>query len=251
MLGIIQSDALFVSSIRHLTDATELNYAIDIASRELRTIAVNEAFSAPLMKEYCESSLKSIAYAQFVERFVGSFSEEADLLSQWRAYSEGGVGFSIGFDYVRLGRLAERQQFSLVRCTYDNRYHTTAMQGTIRKHARGLKRDSATSCALRCLQAFMEMAPTLKHPSFAEEKEWRLVNKTVRRPVLFRTGKSMLIPYQEFKLQSKTGLSPIADIVVGPTPHMGLSVESVERLLNVSGMTHVLVRQSTVPFRNW
>lgn len=50
---------------------------------------------------------------------VCSFSEVGDLLSQWRAYSGGAGGFSIGFGGEFLKAASRREDFWLVPCVYD------------------------------------------------------------------------------------------------------------------------------------
>ena len=48
----------------------------------------------------------------------------------------------------------------------------------------------------------LRIAAILKHPSFREEKEWRIVSpviaNTAEAPILFREGHAMLVPYIEF-----------------------------------------------------
>jgi hypothetical protein len=49
--------------------------------------------------------------------FIGSLSEEHDLLSQWRSYCPDG-GVSIGFVFDDLRRIAEAHGFRLMKCIY-------------------------------------------------------------------------------------------------------------------------------------
>ena len=70
----------------------------------------------------------------------------------------------------------------------------------------------------------VSMAPTLKHPSFVEEDEWRLISGPIPRkhPQLkFRAGKSMLPPYFELNPADTSEAVPVARLVIGPTPHFG------------------------------
>jgi hypothetical protein len=61
----------------------------------------------------------------------------------------------------------------------------------------------------------------------------------------------MLVPYCELNLEDENGQIPLSEIVIGPCPHMELSVASVEHLLRIANMSHVSVRKSDVPYRNW
>ena len=49
---------------------------------------------------------------------VCSFSEEGDILSQWRAYGDGVAKFSIGFSGALLRQVSAQMNFLLVPCLY-------------------------------------------------------------------------------------------------------------------------------------
>jgi hypothetical protein len=103
----------------------------------------------------------------------------------------------------------------------------------------------------------LRFAPALKHPSFFEEREWRVVSGVLTPKDAnpkFRAGKSMLIPYQEFKLANPGLPIPIARVIVGPTPHMNLSISSLTQLVlsseNVDRDTWTIAPSRT-PYRSW
>jgi len=99
-----------------------------------------------------------------------------------------------------------------------------------------------------------EIAPKFKHPSFSEEKEWRLVSplvQTANSKMNFRAGTSMLIPYRNFSLEDKESNFSPRKIFVGPTPHKDLSISSEMHLLFSRGISDCSVAPSIVPFRNW
>jgi len=148
----------------------------------------------------------------------------------------------------------------------------------------------------------LKYAPLIKHPAFQEEKEWRIVanyaeHKNTLRirlykqdniantlsvvqslpfddlfdKLVFRQGKSFLIPYLEIPLietkepfiitkeEAKAQIS-IIEVIVGPTPHKELSVRACELLLLKSNILLVqnnlsdkstVVTPSMLPYRNW
>jgi hypothetical protein len=108
--------------------------------------------------------------------------------------------------------------------------------------------DPRCESAIRQFQAF---APFLKHHSFKEEKEWRLVS-----PVFFgdprlelRPGKSMLIPYLSIDLKLMEDKEILDFIFVGPSPNLELAVNSAIALFQKIyvkgiGSTHI-------PYRDW
>jgi hypothetical protein len=107
------------------------------------------------------------------------------------------------------------------------------------------------------LSNFAEIAPILKHPSFKEEKEWRLISPLINSfndNVKFRTGKSMIIPYIEFSLADENNKIDFEEIIIGPTPHLELSKMSTQLLLVKSGFDEndsKKVKISKIPYRDW
>ena len=250
LLGIIQEGILRVSSIRHLNDSAELIYAIEIVSSWL----TSHGEDGPGWEEFIERMPKYFDLVKEADCHVGSFSQERDQLSQWRAYTGGGVGYSIGFDFGMLRSFAEAQKFELVRCFYTQDEHNVLADGVASRIQKALDQHSVDTALALCAHHVLRIAPRVKHPSFAEEKEWRLtkeVGHEEKEKVKFRAGKSMLVPYGEFMFVDEADNTPITEIVVGPTPHMELSKRSVERLLRAHDMGHVPIIDSAVPFRNW
>jgi hypothetical protein len=104
-------------------------------------------------------------------------------------------------------------------------------------------------------------APILKHKSFEEEFEWRIITRprmSTDDRFAYRVGASMLIPYYRLSLGDLESLG-IQEIVIGPTPHPKEARASVHGLLIKNGIPvsgdvspeGVKLRRSEVPFRNW
>ncbi len=115
-------------------------------------------------------------------------------------------------------------------------------------------------------------ALTLKHPSFKEEREWRIISKSLmddpecddqgqpvpeREPVPldFREGKSGLIPFRRMPLRDHNHAFPLKEVVIGLCPDPDRSRRSVRSLLvNQYGdwaRTGIKVRCSNIPYRYW
>jgi hypothetical protein len=256
LLGIMRGKMLWVSSIRHLNDAAELSYAIAILKKYLAgpEIGPEDQLSDTWIL-FQQGVTKYLGVLENSDSYVGSFSEERDQLSQWRAYTGGGVGFSIGFDFEMLKNAATTRKFELLRCTYAVKEHDEYVRSLIEKSKRALREEGmrgVDKAVIQCVSEFMTFAPRLKHPTFKEEQEWRVFKTTdLGEPVKFRAGKSMLVPYGEFPFRDEHNNTPIVEVVVGPNPHMALSKSSVEGLLIASDLGHVAVLESSVPFRNW
>jgi hypothetical protein len=97
-------------------------------------------------------------------------------------------------------------------------------------------------------------APILKHKSFAEEKEWRIISRPLpctRKGFDFRPGTSMLIPYYRIPLTGGMQAFQIEEIGVGPTPHSRQSQRSLQSLLVKHDLKTTKVRNTAAPFRSW
>jgi len=94
-----------------------------------------------------------------------------------------------------------------------------------------------------------DIASYLKHPSFSEEREWRIVLQKDAN-ISYRAGTSFLTPFVLIPLALLV-THALVEVVVGPTPHRVLSVKSVEECLLMTLGRKVPVRPSNIPFRAW
>ena len=250
LIGIVKNKCIWATSIHHLNDATEFEYARGIMARiigEKSKDGIGAVLSDRLTK-----ALEGIAR---INLFVACFSEKPDLLSQWRAYCPSGSGYSIGFEYAQLENQMNAQEFFLAPCIYDLREQEKLLRELVDSaftEAQSVPTPNVTKIAQDFVEGFELVGPALKHPSFAEEAEWRLISKCPK-PIFHpqigvREGKSMLLPYFQFKLAEETETLPSPRVVVGPNPHMDLAVRSVHFLLGNFGAN---VTATTIPYRVW
>jgi hypothetical protein len=218
--------------------------------------------------------------------FVSSFSHEmqADSLTMWRGYAAPIGGYSIGFDRLVLNVIAnqlftsgERGGVELGKCLYVDP-EDSSLAESIEKMVESawkesLERMSASASndllknALRSMpiniMEYVKLAALAKHKAFREENEWRIVIVVEEGPrsrrIIFRQGKSMVVPYMELSWKDNGPPNPIRRVVVGPTPNNGEAVRAVEMLLERNGIQlrsedcpdGVLVAHSKIPYRNW
>jgi hypothetical protein len=262
-----------------LNDTTEFSYGTETASEILNEL------SGELGKEDNELIEKSRHEAQLLNVdnvFICSLTEERDLLSQWRAYTRGGMGYSVGFRSRAISKVTlEDKEFDLVRCLYKRSDQKRALVAAIEsakalaiQNKRQREADELESRKLAAAAGpgqphrfvlHRQIAPSLylawccqllavifKNPSFAEENEWRLVAVGLKPLQLkYRAGKSMVIPYAEFKFpEASSDLPVIEEVVVGPCPHLEQSCRSTKMLLESQGFS-TPVWPSEVPYRSW
>ena len=199
--------------------------------------------------------------------FGASFRSHGNLLSQWRGYSLPGKGVSLGFCPEYILACAAHQRFMVGKCIYEpGRQHALIRQvvDAVVTHAAHLTAERGLASSERSTlyhTAFEEVetdllriAAILKHPSFREEKEWRIVSPVIANeagaPILFREGHAMLVPYIEFNL-SVDGRPPVLDhLYLGPTANINISMHSMEMFLAQHGITATRgIDYCQIPFR--
>jgi len=265
--GIIENQCIWATDVRYLNDSTEFSYAINLASKLLKEKCIND-----------ENDLSEVISLLLSSEpgpvFAASFSTSSDQLSQWRGYCPDTGGFMLGFDISEMQRMAKEQGFQLEECIYSKDKQRAALNkiidGTLQfiasnwsntnEHS-GIDLDTVMKTGGKMRLAFaldlMHLAPTLKHPSFYEEREKRLIaiaDHVRPRKIMFREGRSMTAPYIEFnhqKNKKRKQALPIKEIMVGPTPHTKLSMLSIRQLLKNNKINSCAVIPSEIPYRPW
>jgi hypothetical protein len=264
LVGIVQDKAIWASKIQYLNDCQEFKLALSIAKRQLEARRSSE--SGRELTDKLDSMLYELDRIESINVCVASFSEEADLLSQWRGYAGDSGGFSIGFDSQKLAT-AQPYRFRLLKCCYSDDEHERLvddlLEATI-SFAMVKQKDiqSVPSNDLAFLHPLLgfennmfTIAAVIKHSSFSEEREWRLVSKPVIASDLqFRPRHSMLVPYCSCPISVSKSELGIQEVLVGPCLNREQAVDAVTMLLYSAGCKpplSVKVRTSSIPFRNW
>lgn len=263
LLGIIENKEIWATHHQCLNDTEEFIHA----KRLFRSEVERGAHDADPLRRAILHSLEGEGF-EGVNLYVASFSEDRDSLAQWRAYGGQGSWFSLGFD---MGETVPPKPFIFARCIYEEtkqRARVGALIAAIVARLSSLPGEitAEPSNVRQYTDLFTRLmlhrfGLTLKHPKFAEEKEWRIISlgaimdapsDTEEAPLSFREGKSTLIPYRRLRLRDKKGCFPLTEVVVGPNPDPEQSVRSVRSLLASRGLAHCNPPiKSDVPFRNW
>ena len=262
LIEIVKKCVLWATEIRFLNDAKEFVLAVDVAGRELGKAGPRcaDAHERELLADIARLIEHPHQWGSYV--CVASFSAQGDLLSQWRAYSPSSSGCAIGFASAGLVAAARDQGFRLVPCVYDEatqgRLVAEAIDGTLRDFRRdvaagGNVYERREWHAAQFAGRLLWLAPMLKHPTFREDEEWRLVSDPTphtHKRVSYREGKSRILPYYELELAKDHETLPIACIMIGPTPDFDLAHTSVMGfLVRWTGQSHIA--HSKIPYRDW
>jgi len=273
--GIIRGE-LWASSLPYLNDSEEFRYGARVALDTIRELLDDNAHMKALWTTLVNGLL--VRYTPN-DVFSISFSTEEDDLSQWRAYSEIGPSFSVGFDPRKLEAHANGYLFQLHEVKYEKADIAASVKQELQEEIDYLN-NAARSCnestspaefAKRqtpgILTLILQLAPRYKHPKFSAEKEWRLIrwmpviSRKPRLPRRFRLSGSLVVPYISMPIHSplqETAVfagaehveSPMAAITIGPSPHKEQLNYAIGDITSRSGLS-VRVSTSEVPFRNW
>ena len=260
LIGILESRSIWATSIRFLNDSTEYSLAFNLARKVVQELA-DKALGR--FERALHTVLLERLTVDVQEVYVTSFTENADQLSQWRAYCPTTGGYSVGFRTKFLvDSLDSNPHRFLASCIYDSDAHQQLVRDLVKwvvlaaeeSLSSGVTRDRVFRESYKQLGRLLPLlAPALKDPSFAEEQEWRLVCLPIsfdNQKPHFRQGRSMLIPYHEHSFPNKIRV-PIEELVIGPTPHSQLARDATYALLAANGITSTTVRSSSIPYRAW
>lgn len=257
--GIVGTDSIWATRIQYMNDSKEFFHAIELASNRLLNMEQNN--DDKIFKQFCQHVKNILDSASGLTIYVACFSEIQDSLSQWRGYCPPNFGYSIGFNGERLKTIGQEQDFELRACIYDSQEKNQLIQRWAENSIKFLtdkyknENNIAEFCRLNSyniLNSFIEFAPFIKHNSFKDEREWRLVSliPTNDKRKKLRPGKSMLIPHVSVKLNLATDKSLIWNSIVGPTPNLMLALDSLTLLFDKvflkNGIGH-----TSIPYREW
>jgi hypothetical protein len=93
LLGIFSSRTIWASAIQYLNDASEFAFARGVVGNAVSELEVLSKHQRAVV----EIAMRRFTEGGIVHHCATSFSEEPDLLSQWRAYCPATGGYSIGF----------------------------------------------------------------------------------------------------------------------------------------------------------
>ena len=272
LIGVIKNSTLWATKIHYINNSTEFSLALELARDTLTEgWTIIEVFgdgdSLPPRQRLAKQLLDSLDRIAKINIFVACFCEHPDLLSQWRGYSHGSYGYSIGFsgDALASRTTSGNFPFFLGKCIYDSKMQRAIIRESVERclsHA-AVAADVDQDVIKAFLQAMIQCGALFKDSAFEHEQEWRLVSSPIRSPqISFRPGKSMITPY--FPICIGAGQdSSIEHLIVGPCPHMELAKDAVVSLLisaDIGKRDGVVapaappqpdVRGSTIPFRDW
>jgi len=114
-------------------------------------------------------------FSETAKLYACCFSEEEDLLSQWRAYANNGSGVAIGFSKKDLLNLnADKYGFTFKKICYDITEQDKYIDRMVETIIETTKHKNIFAAFGEVFQNKIAEYGCMKSPAFAEEREWRL-----------------------------------------------------------------------------
>ena len=269
VLSMVQNNGIYASPSFSMNDPKELIYALEVIEKACKEIIIGNPIYK-LQKDIAQALLeneyvKTKTFAEFFPHvLLISFSEAPDNLSQWRTYADDGNGYAVGIstsqiDFHQADDLLKTiGSWVFTKCVYcpdeqskivDNLMHDFIT--AIPTHANNLSVELLSNYFLA---VFWEFASAFKHPSYIDEREWR-----VRSPILkeeidtnqfgpFSNGKYI----KASKLLSFNTRSVIDSITMGPRQNFIASEFGLDILLRKSKLPNrgnIIKIRSEAPYR--
>lgn len=259
LMGIIDTIGFWATHIKYMNDSKEYLHGISLCNEIIENVSKNATDDQVKFLNKVSERLNE----EDSESFVISICPNGDLLSQWRGYSRGQYGISIGFDVSQLC------QFTTPR---DNEYlfpqkviYEIDVQKNIISDIIDIGLKNIESQGLELYFIPSEIATTIKRfislfkdSSFSEEKEWRIVTTNFKEtegghPLRYRVRNNIVLPFVSLPLrklmkEEKENL-PIKNIVVGPSDSIEFTMDSLKYFLKGMNYHSTEVLPSSTPYR--
>lgn len=201
-LNIIRNATLRLTDVEKSNDYAERTFMEALIIEELQKQSEQTALGY-IFNQMIEENYRTL-YSN-ANLYACCFSEEKDLLSQWRAYAGNGTGVAIGFS----GKYLERTDQDLYglkfrKVNYDPEQHRIYAKEQVETIIKSMEAGKNFFAAMGdVFENRIEENSCRKKPAFAEEKEWRLSIAMSPEARIGRTGVFQDFTLSEIKVYSK------------------------------------------------
>nr|AIU93436.1 hypothetical protein LRS1606.2 [Rhodococcus sp. NS1] len=257
---------LWATAAQFLNDRRELVHGLEVVRNYIQAESTHylnhpntpdPATKAPFFKAVVETlgNLISGDYEPMMHCYTVSLSEEGDLLSQWRGYSGGTGGFSIGFESSAFP--TSKDLFPNGRGLFKVHYTSNGdMPGDLQSATRNFlamnswypdSPEPTPQLMNQWVQRLAIYAARVKDIGFKEEREWRFIESSETDLPDFRGGKLGLTPFRKVPLPR----TAVKAVYIGPGPAQYENYLAAKALLRRYGYTEAAqnVECSKTPFR--
>jgi hypothetical protein len=270
--GILEKGTIWLTDIFYLSDPSELRYGFSHAINALKSKADNGPPEINLLAKIFEDFDQKKGIEEPARYYVCSFSLIGDDLGQWRAYSDNGRGYALGFDtkVLEAAFMKNIQTPSQINATFPVTYKESKLVEKQRQliesmfqfnipsvaHGHTLRTDQLNTYLSDVIKILILHAlyPSLhcKHEAYNNEQEYRFlqIHSMDSPPDLkLRSRSYALIPYREFDWRT---IAPLAlkKIIIGPAANKQKAFRFVRDCLRAYyDIDSVEVTDSKIPYR--
>jgi hypothetical protein len=291
--GIVDNDEIWATSAYYMNDSAEILYGYRVLHRAIESwINGKNLPDDSIARGYAESLVRYFGH-DALERnivtpvYLTCFCEEANLLSQWRAYGSAGgynIGFRVPMEGIVYGITPEPLVYTArcVKVEYDVEKQLRRVrelldfllpildEQDVTESVRSI--DTTSPLGFSQLQGtiqemLLEECMGFKDPAFTVEKEWRFIVRSrahlkqskddgnhVNLPIHFRTARGQIIPYVKLKpnrapmpIVGDGTHMPIENVTCGPGGDRIWAGMAIRALLDGREFRSVRVNHSEIP----
>jgi len=265
LTGIITNEEFWFSDMYFLNDKTEFELGLQIVTDELekKKAGFQILYQTKLFIQALEEAINFIKDRD--SPYILSLTTNNDLLSQWRAYTDNGIGVNIGISKS----FFEDQKISVYKCIYDPKTQREFIQSIIMDSifmfvglysSLGLDKKEENEVSESDFMEPISIAgghfiektilacSLIKDESFEEEQEWRAIYINRKEKVYFLPKNNFLKPYVKIKINEPN--KALKTIKAGPNPQRDLCHLSIQKLLKSKALTNPYIDFSLIPYRN-
>jgi len=260
LLGMARSGRVWLTNVNYMNDFSELEYGREV----VRTVLTRKRKEFKQWETFWDLAERTLMRTDVYDVYAFCFCAKGDLLSQWRAYARGGMGYAVGFTTSGIDLPAPVSTgWQVVEVLYDREQQESLVEKVFDETCRlagGYPNFDQTSAMHMMASRFLgvELAPCIvrfKSKGFQEEHEWRLVVLDI--PGLewlagrhnFRDSQGAIIPYLDLPLTRDpfdAARLPLKRIVQGPHIAPALGENALQSLLTRRGYTGIELERSEV-----
>lgn len=264
-LNIIRNHTLRMSDLCKSTDRLELKSLLDaIKGRIVERYQECNDFNESAIYGIDKKEAFSFLTDRVIEKIKSDtdqmlfgicFSENGDLLDQWREYADKGTGLAIGFETKWFNNLCENELFKFSKVTYGykcenekivrhfaDELYEEMIYAIVKADTNRIINDNMCLSHLIQMNIYVESI-FIKREEYKNEKEWRLIlndestfksydgwelyynwekcdgddiYRLIPKGMEFMTRNGKIIPFLDLKFNSAEKNIPIKKIVIGP-----------------------------------
>ncbi len=266
-ISILENKKIWLTSSTSMNDSQEIHWFKNLLHTKLNSLLVEESLSKKqfdMLNVFWRAQVNPISNPH-----ICCFSENGDLLSQWRAYADDATGISIGFtpEELKLKDELPTLNVNLEENIWLNSviYNESEQQKIVTELARAWILSVKKTLSINDNSSKNNMNISLiankclaysyifKNPSFSEERELRIINLPLfdnsdkwfgcNGTPKFRSSGGKIASYFDFEFSAES----INEIILGPKSKVNENDMNV--FLRSNGLGHVIIKRSTASYQ--